>query len=214
MRRVLATTTVKWQRARLLPAYVEVMLSGGALDEAQQACAELEGIAASSARESSAPWPGMRAEPSSVAQGDHQGAVAPLRQAFEVWHRTGAPYIAARIRLLLGRAFLALGDHEGAELERAAARRVFSELGAAPDLAALDSADGNTATSKGRVPGLSKREIEVLLLLASGKTNKVIARELFVSERTIDRHVSNIFTKIGVSSRAAATAFAYENRLV
>jgi DNA-binding CsgD family transcriptional regulator len=214
IRRVLATTTAKWQRARLLPAYVEVMLSGGLLDEAHQACTELERIAGEFATEILGAMARQARGAVLVAQGDHQGAIGPLRQAFEVWHRIGAPYIAARIRLLLGRAFLALGDHEGSELEQAAARRVFTELGAVPDLAALDAADDHPVTAKGRIQGLSKREIEVLLLLASGKTNKVIARELFVSERTIDRHVSNIFTKIGVGSRAAATAFAYENRLV
>jgi DNA-binding NarL/FixJ family response regulator len=189
------------------------MLSGGELDEAHRACTELENIAGEFGTEILGAMARHARGAVSVAQGDHQGAIVPLRQAFEVWHRLGAPYMAARIRLLLGRAFLALGDQEGAELERAAARRVFSELGATPDLAALDAGDDHPAT-KGSLQGLSKREIEVLLLLASGKNNKVIARELFVSERKIDRHVSNIFTKNGVSSRAAATAFAYENRLV
>jgi DNA-binding CsgD family transcriptional regulator len=214
IRRVLSTTTVKWQRARLLPAYVEVMLSAGEFDDAREACAELENIAREFGTEILGAMAGHARGAVSVAAGDHHGAIGPLRHAFEVWHRIGAPYIAARIRLLLGRAFLALGDREGADLEYAAARRVFSDLGAAPDLAALEAADQRPPAATGSVHGLSKREIEVLLLLASGKTNKVIARELFVSERTIDRHVSNIFTKIGVATRAAATAFAYENRLV
>ena len=127
------------------------------------------------------------------------------------------PYIAARIRVLVARAFLELGDRDGAELERSAARKVFEELGAAPDLAALDTPDDSgrpqtqAALPKHR---LSKRELEVLRLLASGKTNKDIGKELYLSERTIDRHVSNVFTKIGVGTRAAATAFAYENGLL
>jgi DNA-binding NarL/FixJ family response regulator len=214
LRRVLATTTAKWQRARILPAYVEVMLSSGELDDARRACEEIETLA----RELEAEVLGAMAAHArgavSLAAGDPHGAVGPLRHAFGVWHRMGAPYIAARIRALLGRAFLALGDQEGAELERAAARRVFEELGASADLVGLDTDPPLSSATPQGSHGLSKREIEVLRLLATGKTNKVIARTLFVSDRTIDRHVSNIFTKIGVGTRAAATAFAYENDLV
>jgi DNA-binding NarL/FixJ family response regulator len=114
--------------------------------------------------------------------------------------------------VLIGKACRAVGDEEGCRLESEAAKQVFRDLGAAPDLASLDAA-GNRSPSP-RPHGLTPRELEVLRLVASGKTNKAIAAELFLSEKTIDRHLSNIFDKLDVSSRAAATAFAYEHRLV
>jgi DNA-binding NarL/FixJ family response regulator len=145
-----------------------------------------------------------------LAAGDARASIEPLRLAQDVWQRVGAPYLGARIRVLLARAFRALGDEDGATLELDAARKVFEQLGAAPDVAtvaamAAPAPDGH---------GLSPRELEVLRLVAAGKTNKVIGRELFVSEKTVDRHVSNIFGKLGVSSRAAATAWAYRRGLI
>jgi DNA-binding NarL/FixJ family response regulator len=110
-------------------------------------------------------------------------------------------------------ALQALGDLEGAELERDAARAVFTELEAAPDLARLPSAVADPAASEPRF-GLTARELEVLRLLASGRTNAAIARQLFVSVKTVDRHVSNIFDKLDVPTRAAATAFAYQHRML
>jgi DNA-binding NarL/FixJ family response regulator len=97
-------------------------------------------------------------------------------------------------------------------LELEAARSAFAELGAAPDIARVDSLAQPEDTAA--THGLTPRELQVLRLVAAGRTNKAIAAELVVSERTIDRHVSNIFTKLRVPSRAAATAFAYEHRLV
>ncbi len=213
MRRLLATTTVKWQRARFLPAFVEIALANAELDEARAAARELEDIA----REFGSEILGAMAAHSQgavlVAAGELTTAIEPLRHSLGVWQKAGAPYIAARIRVLLGGALDGLGDRESAELERAAARKIFEELGASTDLASLGNAEF-AAPPRVSAHGLSKRELEVLRLLATGKTNKLIANELFVSERTIDHHVSNIFTKIGVGSRAAATAFAYENRLL
>ena len=130
----------------------------------------------------------------------------------ELWQDLEAPYEAARARMLVGLACRALGDDDTAAMELDAARGVFAELGAAPDLARLEALapDGPSFDTHGLTP----RELEVLRLVATGATNKAIAAELVVSERTVDRHVSNIFTKLGVSSRAAATAYAYENKLV
>jgi DNA-binding NarL/FixJ family response regulator len=146
-----------------------------------------------------------------LADGRPQAALGLLHTAFELWQRSQSPYEAARVRVLTGLIYRALGDREGAELEFAAARAVFDRLGAAPDRARIDSmAKGGTGE---RHEGLSAREREVLRLIAAGKTNRAIAAELSLSERTIDRHVSNIFNKLGVSSRAAATAYAYEHRL-
>jgi DNA-binding NarL/FixJ family response regulator len=211
IRRALSTTTVAWRRARLLPAFVDIMLAAGRRGEAREAARELERMASA---QQSVVLGAMAAHARgavAVADQDFGGAYEPLRHSFEVWHRLGAPYIAARVRVLLSRALVGLGDLDSAALERDAARRVFEELGAAPDLASLDASAMSVARSR---HGLSGRELEVLRLVARGKTNRAIAHELFLSERTVDRHLSNIFTKIGVATRTAATAFAYENALV
>jgi len=104
-----------------------------------------------------------------------------------------------------------LGDHDTAKLECSAARSIFESLGARPSLAQLPDAAVNGAKSS---HGLTTRELEILNLVATGKTNKRIARELELSEKTVDRHVSNIFSKLDVASRAAATAYAYQNGLL
>lgn len=207
IRRVLDTATATWQRARFLPAYTEIHLADGDVDAAHEAADELEqiasryGIATLGAMASNARGAVL------LAEGDATGAARRLRDGFRAWQSLGAPYIAARIRVLLARACRELGDAEGAELELAAAREVFERLGAAPDLAAL-------AGRPLRDHGLTQRETEVIRLVAAGLTNKAIAAELGVSERTIDRHVSNILVKLDVSSRTAATAYAYEHGLV
>ena len=120
--------------------------------------------------------------------------------------------MVARVRVLLGRACRALGDDDTAALELEAARGVFAQLGAAPDLARVDSLRRRAPSVDDH--GLTERELQVLSLVASGDTNKAIASELVLSERTVDRHVSNIFTKLDVSSRAAAPADAYKHQLV
>jgi DNA-binding NarL/FixJ family response regulator len=130
-----------------------------------------------------------------------------LRRAGDVWQALEAPYEIARTRLLVGVACRLLGDDESAALEVEAARGIFERLGAKPDLARM-SVRANGAH------GLSRRELEVLRLVASGKSNREIAAALVISEHTVARHLQNIFAKLGVSSRAAATAFAFEHRLV
>jgi DNA-binding NarL/FixJ family response regulator len=152
-----------------------------------------------------------------LAEGSASAVLDPSRRAFEIWQKLGAPYLAARLRVLAAKACVALDDIEGARLELEAAREVFEQLGAQPDLAALDAIEASLARDRSRSAsqrGLTDRELEVLRLVASGKTNKAIARELLLSEKTVDRHVSNIFTKLDVPTRAAATAFAYEHQLV
>jgi DNA-binding CsgD family transcriptional regulator len=210
IRRAVNATVGRLARAKLLPACIEVMLEAGDIDEARNACRELEEIAdgfdtgvlgtmAAHARGSIL-----------LAEGDPAAALCSLRTAFEFWQRAEAPYLTARTRELMGLACRALGDEEGAELELEAAKAAFYELGAAPDVARIAShAKGSTQRY-----GLTKRELQVLRLVAAGKTNKVIASELFVSRRTIDRHVSNLFDKLGVSSRAGATSYAYRHKLV
>jgi DNA-binding NarL/FixJ family response regulator len=128
------------------------------------------------------------------------------------WQEIDAPWEAARVRVLLGLACRALGDDESARLEFAAAERVFLRLGAGPDLAGLNALRSpSSASSQGRLTG---RERQVLTLIATGMTNRAIATELAISDRTVDRHVSNILSKLDLPSRSAATAYAYERGLV
>ncbi len=198
-------------RARLLEPFVEIMLAIGDLDGARAAADELMAIAGTSGAMLLLAL-GARADGEvRLATRDARGALTVLRQAETRWQELEAPYESARARVQIGRACHALGDLDTASLEFDAARRVFAELGAAPDLARLEDFMGQKATTS--PGGLSGREIEVLRLVALGRTNREIAAELGISERTVDRHVSNIYTKLDVSSRAAATAYAYEHRL-
>jgi DNA-binding NarL/FixJ family response regulator len=210
MRRVVGASSDRLQRSKLLPAHVEVMLAAGDIDAARTACEELEGIARSF---DSAVLGAMAAQARGaleLAAGEPGAALAPLRLASQVWQSIEAPHLAARTRALLGLACRALGDEDGAKLELAAARAAFERLGAVPDLARIAAPQGVSP----RGHGLTARELQVLRLVAAGKTNKAIARELDLSERTVDRHLSNIFGKLEVSSRAAATAYAYRHQLM
>ena len=212
IRRALGETTEPLKRARLLPAYVEIMLAVGDAQEARNACRELEEI---SARYESGMLGAMVAHAEgavALAQGDARAALVALRHAWQVWQEFEVPYEAARVRVLLGLACRVLGDDDTAALELEAARGIFAQLGAAPDLVRVDSLTRRAPSVDAH--GLTARELQVLPLVAAGRTNKAIAAELVLSERTVDRHVSNIFAKLGVSSRAAATAYAYEHQLV
>jgi DNA-binding CsgD family transcriptional regulator len=146
------------------------------------------------------------------AEGDARGALDALRDAWATWCEIDAPYEAARARVLIGLARRQLGDDDTAEMELDAALRALQELGAAPEVARVQKLSGMKASTA--AGGLSAREVEVLALVAAGKTNRAIAAELVISEKTVARHVSNIFTKLGVSSRSAATAYAYEHGFV
>jgi len=213
IRRALDATADPLQRARLLPATVEIMLAAGKADEARAACEELEAIASTFATDLLGVLAAHARGAVLLAAGDASGALGPLRRAFAGWQQAGAPYLAARIRVLVALACRALGDGDGTTLELDAARGVFQRLGAALDLARVESLLVERS-APARPGGLTPRELEVLRLVASGKTNKAIARQLFLSEKTVDRHVSNIFTKVNVSSRAGATAYAYQHKLV
>ena len=196
-------------RSRLLPACVEVMLDAEDVRAARKAVDELAAIAA----QFDAPYLSALAAHASgavlLAEGDPRGALPTLRTAQRSWRDLEAPHEAARVRVLIGLACRELGDRASAELEFEAARDVLEELGAAPDLARLARLVGSL-----RPGGLSRRESEVLTLVAAGKSNRMIAAELFISEKTVARHVSNIFTKLRLSSRAEATAYAFKHGLV
>jgi DNA-binding CsgD family transcriptional regulator len=147
-----------------------------------------------------------------LSSGEPLKALPDLRRAWGVWQDLDAPYPAARVRVLVGQACRELGDVDAARMELDAARAVFDRLGAHPDLQRLARIGG--ATTMDQPGGLTDREVQVLRQVASGKTNRAIATELFLSEKTVARHVANIFTKLGISSRAAATAWAYEHDLM
>jgi len=210
--RVLAETTDPVRRARLLAAGVEVFLAAGRIGEARRICRELE----RSARERGSAFLDALAAHSrgalELAEEKPDVALGALRRAFEAWRRLGVPYEAARVRVLLAKACRLLEDEEAAALELDAARRGFSALRAVPDLASVDALAPRTAS--GAEHGLTHRELEVLRHVAAGRSNKAVARDLALSNRTVDRHLSNIFDKLSVSSRSAATAFAYRNRLI
>lgn len=200
------------QRARVLAAYVEILLQAGDLDGATDGAAELSSIAA----EFDSAYLAAVAEESTgavaLAGGDAAVACAPLRRAWQAWRRLDAPYEGARVRMLLARAYRQLEDHDTADMELDAAGRVFEQLGAAP---ALDEVSRlSRRSSDVRPGGLTSREIEVLRLVATGATNREVADTLVISEKTVARHLSNMFTKLAVRSRAAATAWAYEHDLV
>ena len=184
----------------LLPAYVEIMLAAGDVQDARNACRELDEIAQSFDTGVPGAIAAQACGAVDLAEGDAQAALGSLRRAFEVWQRIEAPYAAARVRVLIGLACRALGDEDGAGLEIDAARSVFERLGATPDLARIESLM-NGAPS-GHAHRLTPRELQVLRLVAAGGTNKAIASKLSLSEKTIDRHVSNIFAKLDVSSRS------------
>jgi DNA-binding NarL/FixJ family response regulator len=207
IRRAEAAATLALERARILPAFVEIMLAVDDVESARRACLELEELARGY---ESAMLEAMVAHARGavhLAEGDARSALAALRRAGETWHALEAPYEIARTRVLIGEACRLLGDAETATLEQEAAKNIFERLGAKPDLARM----GTRARDS---HGLSPRELEVLRLVAAAKSNREIAATLVISEHTVARHVHNIFAKIGVSSRAGATAFAFAHDLI
>jgi DNA-binding CsgD family transcriptional regulator len=210
-RRAASETSAPFALATMLPAHVEVMLTAGDLEEARRAADELAGIATNGKRAMLDAISGRVQGEVALAEGDPKAALAPLRESARLWQELDAPYEVGRVRVLVGLACRALGDEESAGLELGAAREVFERLAAAPDLARIDRFEGRASADS---HGLSAREIEVLRLVAAGKTNREIASELVVSEHTVARHLQNIFRKLDVTSRTAATAFAFQHELV
>jgi DNA-binding CsgD family transcriptional regulator len=212
IRRAVSEATKPLQRAALLPAYIEIMLAVGHVEEAASACRELEGIAQGQASDELTAMSAYARGAVALAEGDAGVALAALRHALKVWQDLGAPYEVARTRVLVGVACRALGDEDTAALEWEASRDVFAQLGAIPDLVRIRSFTRRAAPDDPH--GLTARELEVLRLVAAGKSNHAIAGELFISDHTVRRHLQNIFRKLGVSSRAAATAFGLQNELI
>ena len=211
IRRVLDETPDPVARAKALPAYIDIMLAANDVDAGRVAADELRQIA----DELGAPYVRVLAAHAVgsvlLAEGDARAALVELRSAAAIWRGLDVPYQVARARVLIALACRQLGDSDAAELELDAARGLFEDLGASPDLAQLRRLSDAPPRPD---DGLSPREREVLAILATGKTNRAIAAELFLSEKTIARHVSNIFAKLALSSRAEATAYAYKHGFV
>jgi DNA-binding NarL/FixJ family response regulator len=198
-------------RAKLLPAKVQIALAVGDRDGALAAVEELETIAADFESSATAAMAVSARGRVSLAEGDVAGACTQLRYAVERWRQLDVPYEGATARLLLAQAYRAAGDDDGATAAFASAEATFVALGARLDVEAARRLRGAPDTPPA---GLTAREVEVLRLVATGRTNREIASALFLSEKTVARHLSNIFLKIDVSTRAAATAFAFAHGIV
>jgi DNA-binding NarL/FixJ family response regulator len=196
----------------MLPAAVEILLAADDLAAARAASAELSEIALAFGAPLLDAASAHAAGAVVLADGDIEAASRSLRQACETWRELEMPYEEAHTCLLLAAVGERRGDQDGRRLELEAARRRFKQLGAAPWLARI--AEQSEGASHQRIGSLSEREAQVLRLLAAGKTNRAIADELFISEKTVARHVSNIFDKLGVSSRTGATAWAFQHNLI
>jgi DNA-binding CsgD family transcriptional regulator/tetratricopeptide (TPR) repeat protein len=211
IRRAVGEAAAPLKRSALLPAYVEILVETGDVAEARRACDELAAIARRQGSEALEALAAQAEGAVALAEGDARAALLSLRRAWQAWQDLDAPYDAGRARLLLAQACAELGDEDTAALERDAARGAFFRLGAAPDLARLESLGRRRRRTE---HGLSAREVEVLRLIARGRSNRQIATALVISERTVARHVQNIFAKLGVSSRASASVFAAEHGLL
>lgn len=208
----LAATDPPLPRVPLLTALADVAEASQDRDLAGSVAAELAVIAGSFST------PGIQARAATAAGVAHlladepDQALATLREACRTWRSVGGRYETARAQVRLARALAAIGDADASTRERQQARATFEELGARLDLDHL-AATGHV-TARTAPGGLTDREVEVLRLVADGATNAAIAEQLTISERTVERHVSNIFLKLDVSSRTQAARFAFEHRLV
>ncbi len=214
IRRVVGETADGVERTKLLPAYVEIMLVEGELDEARTACSDLAPARDDQETDLLRAMRSYAEGAVDLAAGDAWAALGALRRALTIYEELEVPYEVARARVLIAVACRALGDDEAAQPRAGCSPRGLSRASGRRPTSRGCSRYCRLAPSVRGEHGLTPRELEVLRLVAAGKTNHAIAAELVISERTVARHVSNIFAKLRLSSRSAATAFAYEHGLV
>jgi DNA-binding NarL/FixJ family response regulator len=211
IRRAVAEHTGEVERGALLPAYVEIMLAVSDLDAAASATDQLVALASRQSSSLLAATAALCCASVALAAGDAADALAAARGAWRAWQELDAPYEAARARVLVAAACSLLGDEDSSVLELDTARAVFAHLGARPDVARVDAQAGGAPKPDAR--GLSLRELEVLQHVVDGASNRQIAAALMISEHTVARHLQNIFAKLGVASRTAASTFALAHNL-
>ena len=213
IRRVVDETEDRPTRCRVLPAHVRIMLAAADLPAARESAAELTELSAALDTPFLAALADQARGSVELAAGNVSEALDALRAASASWKKLQVPYEAARARLLIALACRELGDEDTAGVELDAAKSAFRDLGARPDVERVESLAPTTSAPADR-HGLTPRELEVLRQIATGDTNRAIAEALSISERTVERHVSNIFHKLNVPTRSAATAYAYQHELV
>jgi DNA-binding CsgD family transcriptional regulator len=207
--RLLAEAGGPVQRSRLLPAAVEILVAAQLLDEARRRSDELSEIASAFGISALRAMTAYAYAAIELASGEIEEALGHGRESCRLWSDIGSPYEASRARVLVARALRELGDEDSATAELAVAGHGFADVGAAPGVQQVDKLLG-----RARPGGLTEREIEVLRLVAAGRSNPDIAHALVLSPKTVERHLSNIFTKLDVPSRTAAAAYAHEHGLM
>ena len=210
VRRLVAEVSDPVAQCRLLPPAIDVLVTAGALEEARAVVDRLDEVAAHVGTEALQAFAAFASGTLELASGDAAGALPYLRKARQLWAHAQSPYECARVRLMTGRALTTLGDAESARKELETACATFRELGATPAVEEVE----RLLRPADHPAGLTEREVEVLRLVASGRSNTQIAEALVLSEKTVARHLSNIFVKLQVGSRTAAAAYAFEHRLV
>ena len=202
------------RRARLLAAHVEIAVEAGLPELAEDSAIELEALAHRFGTPGMRAWAGQARGTALMGADDPEGALPHLRVALFEYEAMGAGYDAATCRALLGRAFASLGDDRAAQVETEAGRRTFEDLGATPRVAWLARLTAGAADPGTKPGGLTERETQILSLVAEGSSNREVARRLVISEKTVARHLANVYLKLGVGSRTAASAWAHRHGLV
>jgi len=194
-------------RVRLLPAAVEIALARDRVDEADEAdeyCSELEESAEKFDSPGFRAWAVHARGAVLVKQRREADALPVLQDALRRYRNSQCRYEMAQVYEWMSLAHQGCGDHASAASDTANAESIYQQLGAEP------SRMGNIAAPG----GLTKREVEVLARIAAGASNRDVAKQLFISEKTVGRHLANIYVKLGVSSRTAAAAWAHENKVL
>jgi DNA-binding CsgD family transcriptional regulator len=212
VRREVEEASGRVPRAQLLPAFVDILLAAEDVSAARSVADQLSDVATNLHTPLLDAVAAQARGAVLLAEGAPRSALDTLRAAETIWQALEMPYEAARARVLIGAACRDLGDQDTAQSELEAAQRIFEHLGARPDVAWVSELTKKTASPN--ESGLSARELEVLRQVAAGKSNREIADALVISEHTVRRHLQNLFAKVGVSSRAAATAYAFRHDLL